>query len=126
MSPDMEEEDDFDTPVNRTGSEAASPPVRMGRRASVVVGTDGAKTIVPTDPSRKMKPSFGVPSFGKAVAKARSRDFVEAAAAGPRGLSTAEPVGAGATARPEIGAATTREEVEQAFSSALELSLIHI
>lgn len=116
LSPGADDtEDEMDTPVTRSGSQAA-PPIRTGRRASIVVGIDGAKTIVPTGPSRK--PSFGVPSFGRAVARARSRDF-EGPVDKMRGSSATVSIVTTATARPEIAVATTRDEVEMRFASGL-------
>lgn len=103
----VDDGDAFDSPVTRLSSQAASP-VRLGRRASIVVDIDGAKTILPTGPSRRKTESFGVPSFGKVVAVNQAR-----------GSSTVESTCTTATARPEVGAATTRDEVEKAFASAL-------
>jgi hypothetical protein len=112
--------DEMDTPGSTRSS--SGPPMRMGRRASVVVEVDGAKTIVPVGPTAK-KSSFGVASFGKQVAKAKSRDWAMGSVREEQVPPTVSPVGstgAAATARPEIGAATTREGVEMAFGSALK------
>ena len=110
--------DDFDTP----GS-TRSPVMRMGRRASVVVQDDGAKVIVPlAGGNSAQNKHVKLFSFGKEHAQMKSRDMTlgsltEEPRGSPKDMASAGPT---ATARPEIGAATTREGVETAFGAALK------